>query len=160
MKRKKIRILAYTVALIVIIFNAFFFQLCIVSGESMYPTFKDGNLLLINKCSDNYERYDIIVVRSNHKLLIKRIIALPNETLQIDNNEIFINGEKIKDVVDCVTEPGIAGVEIKLSNEEYFVLGDNREHSTDSRDVSVGAIKTNSIIGKITKSVLPFRSIE
>ena len=134
--------------------------MCRVSGPSMFPTLKDGDILLMNKISKDYDRMDIVVVRKNYKLLIKRIVALPGEEIEIKDNNIYINGEQIEDVVDCVTLPGIAENGIKLKENEYFVLGDNRENSADSRNEAIGVVKKSEIMGEPFWSMFPFGKLE
>lgn len=130
-----------------LLITTFLFQFCKVSGASMEPTLKEGDVLLINKISKDYERYDVVVVVHNGVLLIKRLIALPGETIQIKDNDIYVNGSKINDVVSCNTMPRLAENKIQLSENEYFVLGDNRPNSYDSRDI--GPVNKNDVIGKI-----------
>lgn len=134
-------------AIVGLLITTFLFQFCTVSGSSMEPTLKGGDVLLINKISKDYDRYDIVVAKTDGKLLIKRLIGLPGETIQICDNEIYINGSKIEDVVDCEIDPRMAENEIHLSENEYFLLGDNRPNSYDCRDI--GPVNENQIVGEI-----------
>lgn len=152
----KFRIATIIVSLTVIVVNIFFYQLCCVSGKSMFPTLNEGNILLMDKFSKNYERMDIVVLRKNGMLLIKRVVGLPGEDIKIENNKILINGTEIEDVVECDINPGIAGETITLGEGEFFVLGDNRGNSCDSRDESVGSVNKKEIVGEVILSVIPF----
>lgn len=139
--------------------NMFLFQLAQVNGSSMYPTMENGNLLVVSKIADKdkYERGDIIVFKENGNKLIKRLIGLPGETIQIINNDIYINGNKIKDYVDVEMEDyGILNNKIELKDNEFFFMGDNRNNSSDCR--VFGPIKKENIIGKIVVSLIPFNT--
>lgn len=159
MDRKFKKIILITICILIFV-NAFFVQLCNVSGNSMDPTLKEGQVLLINKIDRTYNRMDIVILNNHGKWLIKRIVALPNETIKINNDMIQINGLVIDDVVTCRTDPGIAVEEIALQDDEYFVLGDNRTNSLDSRDERLGIVKESQIIGKIQFSLLPLKIIK
>ena len=109
--------------------------------------------------TNNPERYDIIVFRESESVnYIKRVIALPGETIQITEGKIYINERAIFDAYGNakMEDGGIAKKPIKLGQDEYFVLGDNRNASKDSRDKAVGVIKRDQIIGKAWLRVLPF----
>ena len=114
----------------------------------MLPTFKNGDVVCIKKYNLDLNRNDIIVARKNNKTVIKRLIGMPNDTIKIDNY-VYVNGIKIDDLY--IEDAGIANNEIKLKSNEYFVLGDNRQHSIDSRFSEVGIILENEIVGKVIK---------
>lgn len=116
----------------------------------MVPTFEDNELLLTEKISYYFgkpKRGDIIVFEAPQARkadFIKRIIGLPDETVEINNNSVFINGNKIEE--DYIKVPTSGNILLKLGPDEYFVLGDNRTASSDSR--YFGSIKDNSLKGK------------
>ena len=121
-------------------------QRTLVKGESMEDTLHDGESMLVNKMSyriHDPERYDIIVFYPKGKEVddstyyVKRIYGLPGEEVQIVNNTIYINGEPVDDpyAKNAMDSVGIAKEPITLSDDEYFVLGDNREVSLDSRKI-------------------------
>ena len=139
-----------------------------VSGHSMEPTLQHGDNLIVDKISYRFrepERYEIIVFPYQYKentYYIKRIIGLPGETVQIIDGEVYINGELLADEhygKEVMLDPGIAAESITLGDDEYFVLGDNRNHSSDSRDPSVGVLHRKDLIGRAWVRIWPFSDI-
>lgn len=136
-----------------------------VSGSSMETTLSDGDNLIVDKLSYRFndpERYDIIVFPFKYEentYYIKRIIGLPGETIQVIDGYVYINGELMESDIygaDVMDSPGIAQEPIVLGEDEYFVLGDNRNHSSDSRDPSVGVLTREDLIGKAWVRIYPF----
>lgn len=139
-----------------------------VQGDSMRPTLHDGDNLIVDKLSYRFQdpqRFDIIVFPYEHKkktYYIKRIIGMPGERVRIDQDGIiYINGEVLEEDygAEVMRSPGRAVTEITLGEDEYFVLGDNRNNSSDSRDPSVGNIHRDRIIGKAWIRIWPFSDI-
>ena len=135
-----------------------------VSGSSMEPTLHHGDQLILDKLSYHFsepERFDIIVFPFQYEektYYVKRIIGLPGETVQIDlSGNIYINGEILEEDygLEPINFPGLAQNPITLGEDEYFVLGDNRNNSSDSRDPSVGNIKRDDIMGKAWVRIWP-----
>lgn len=133
-------------------------QMIRVIGTSMEPTLKAGSHKIINKRAykDNGpERFDIIafeLIENSDYYYIKRVIGLPGETVRIEHGSIFIDGNYLLDPLPGVSGEVLAAkVDIVLGDEEYFVLGDNREESLDSRDKNFGNVKEELIIGKIVQ---------
>lgn len=136
-----------------------------VSGSSMEATLSDEDNLIVDKISYRFsepKRFDIIVFPFEYEedtYYIKRIIGMPGERVQIDGEgNIYINGEVLEESYgrEVMESPGRAWEEITLAEDEYFVLGDNRNHSSDSRDPSVGNIKRKDIIGRAWLRIWPF----
>lgn len=128
-----------------------------VIGDSMEPALSNGQEILINRFRyklSSPKRGDVVVFlpngNQNTHYYVKRIIALPGETVQIINGKVYIDGELLEEDerFDKMIDPGIAGNEITLAGNEYFVLGDNRNSSEDSRSGNIGPIEKNTIIGK------------
>lgn len=128
-----------------------------VIGSSMEPTLSDDDNLIVQKWTYHFsdpERFDVIVFPFQHGTnvnYIKRVIGLPGETVKIDwDGNIYIDGEILEENYgkEVIANPGLAVEEIHLGENEYFVLGDNRNDSSDSRDPSVGNIYRKDIIGK------------
>lgn len=136
-----------------------------VQGESMEPALEDGDNLIVDKITYRFnepERFDIIVFPFKYKentYYIKRIIGLPGETVQIGvGGTIYINEEPLTENYgkEVMVDPGSAYNPITLGEDEYFVLGDNRNNSSDSRSTSVGLIKRDNIIGRAWLRIWPF----
>lgn len=135
-----------------------------VSGHSMETTLSDGDNLIVDKISYRFrdpERFEIIVFPfqyEEHTYYIKRIIGLPGETVQVIDGYVYINGEVLDENygLEVMDNPGIAAEPITLGEDEYFVLGDNRNHSSDSRDPSVGVLHRDDIMGRAWIRIWPF----
>ncbi len=134
-----------------------------VSGDSMKNTLHHGDQLIVDKITYRFKepvRYDIIVFPYQYEedtFYIKRIIGLPGETVQIVNGEIYINGEILRETYgrEVIRDPGMAAEPVQLGEDEYFVLGDNRNASSDSREPSVGVIHRNDIVGRAWIRIWP-----
>lgn len=124
----------------------YFYQICFVNGVSMYPTLKDKQIVLIKKYNFKLSNNDIIVIKKNKRIIIKRLIGLPNDTIKIDQY-VYVNGNKNDNIV--TNQKGSIENEISLKPGEYFVLGDNRDNSIDSRFDEIGIIHEDEIIGKV-----------
>lgn len=137
-----------------------------VIGTSMTPTLENGDNLIVEKLSYRFgdpQRYDIIVFpypENPKKHYIKRIIGLPGETVQIMDGHVYINGELLdEDYGNAVmNNAGVAAEPVVLGSDEYFVLGDNRNNSEDSRYAAVGNIKRSDISGRAWLRIWPFKS--
>lgn len=135
-----------------------------VDGHSMENTLFDGDNLIVDKISYRFtdpKRFDIIVFPYHYKedtYYIKRIIGLPGETVQIQDGEIYIDGALLEEDYgkETMLTSGRAADQIQLGEDEYFVLGDNRNHSEDSRFDDVGNIERSEIIGRAFIRIWPF----
>lgn len=150
---------------VVFLITHFIGQRTVVSGSSMEDTLSNGDNLIVDKISYRFhdpERFDVVVFPYQYEedtYYIKRIIGLPGEVVRIDSaGTIYINGEALAETygTEVILNSGLADNEILLGPDEYFVLGDNRNNSTDSRFESVGNIKGNNIVGKAWLRVYPF----
>lgn len=146
---------------------AFFFcQSTVMQEGSMEPTVTAGEKLLINKAVyilGKPSRGDIILFRGsgdgNTALSVKRVIGLPNETVQIIDGEIFINEKIYREdrKFPLISDAGLAGKALTLGANEYFVLGDNRNNSEDSRSSEAGMVQKQDIIGKLWYVASPLK---
>lgn len=151
----------YLVALLVVILIKTFVVAPIkVNGQSMMNTLKDKDIMILDKISykfNNIKRFDIVVVKYNDEYLIKRVIALPRENVYYKGNKLYINGKKIDENFKHKKTDDFSLDELestKVPDNMYFVLGDNRSNSMDSR--IIGFIPKDKIIGKTSLTIFPF----
>lgn len=153
---KKIKeFLPYVLILVgVILIKLFVVGTVRVNGNSMYPTLKNNDIMILNKISyyfKNIERFDIVVVKYEEHYIIKRVIGLPGEVVEYKDNKLYIDGRKIKDRYNSVNQEDFIK---NLDKDEYFVMGDNRGDSLDSR--IVGPIDKKDIMGNSEFIIFPF----
>lgn len=125
-----------------------------VNGTSMMTTLHDGDIMILNIIGYRFEkinRFDIVVVDEGEEYLIKRIIGLPGEEIEYKDNQLYVNGKKIKENYGSQETEDF---KVKVKKNSYYVLGDNRTNSLDSRHF--GAFKKNRIIGKTSLIIFPF----
>ena len=156
-------LLPYLIIIVVVVFIRTFIATPVrVDGSSMVPTLKNNDILILNKLARNYKRFDIVVVRAHNAKLVKRIIGLPGESIEYKDNKLYINGKVIKDVTPEETDDfsleELYGMK-KIPDGYYFVMGDNRDGSSDSRDYRIGLIKKNNILGKTILRIFPLNKI-
>ena len=142
----KFLIIIFIIGITILLVNIFFYQLCVIHGDSMIPTLNNHEIVLMQKYNLKLNYNDIVVIKKNNKIIIKRLIALPNDTIKIDNY-VYVNGKKSSDLYTEYS--GIIKNEVTLKQNEYIVLGDNRQNSIDSRYEEIGIIQKKEIIGKI-----------
>ncbi len=139
-----------------------------IEGSSMEPYLHDGDQILVDKLTYRFQepqRYDIIAFPYRYEqdtYYVKRIIGLPGEKVRIDaQGTIFINEEALDEHygIETISQPGYAFTPRVLGEDEYFVLGDNRNDSIDSRFAEVGVVRRPEIIGKAFLKIYPFSSI-
>lgn len=156
----------YILAAVIIVFilTEFVVQKTVVVGASMENTVHDGDHILVNKLIYDFsepKRFDVIVFPyhlDKSMFFIKRVIGLPNETVRIDEDGIiYIDGEQLQENYgkEVILDAGVAAETITLGDDEYFVLGDNRNNSSDSRDSRVGFITAEEIIGNASLRIWP-----
>lgn len=144
------------IVIVVVLIRTFIVTPILVSGKSMFPNLSGGELMILNKLSKKIERYDIVVVSSQEEdHIIKRVYGLPGDRILCKDNTIYINNKKIEDKYGYgITEDFEL---IKLDKDEYFVLGDNRTISKDSR--MIGPVKKENIQGTTSLVIYPFNKI-
>ena len=154
--------LIVTAFIIAFILKTFVFQIAYVKGPSMKPTLYEGQILIISKISyfiGTPTRGEIVVVNDSleRKDLIKRVIGMPNETIDIKEDHVFINDIELNpDYTELPTQDN-GFQKSKVPDESYFVMGDNRPESRDSRSESLGFVKKSDIVGKAVFRVWPMK---
>lgn len=148
------------IIVVVVLIRCFIVTPVVVNGTSMYPTLKDKDIVLLKKFDKNIERFDIIVFNYNNSRLIKRVIGLPGEHVKYVNGILYINNEKIEDVELDVETYNFYLEDLgydKIPDDYYFVLGDNREVSQDSR--TIGLVSKKDICGVGVFRIFPLNKI-
>ncbi len=152
------------VAGVAIFLFVYFFDEVTVSGTSMEPSFANGDVLCLDKFMYKFvmaERFDVIAFKTDNSdtVYVKRIIGLPGEKVQIKNGSVYIDGRLLEDDIEAesILNSGDAGEILTLLEDEYFVLGDNRNNSEDSRFASIGVVKEADIIGRAWLEVTSLR---
>ena len=145
------------VAAIAVIISTMLLPVLRVTGASMNPTLQNDEVLLCNKLAD-IKQGDIIAFYYNNKVLIKRVIGLPGDVIDIaEDGTIYVNGEALDEpYANLALGEADQDFPITVANSRYFVCGDNRSVSIDSRSTSIGCIAEENIIGKIFLRVYPF----
>lgn len=154
-------IIMILIILIIVIYIVSFQQ---VIGPSMSPTLKDGDVLIVNKIIYKFreiKRNEVVVFKYDEKLLIKRIVGLPNEHIAYNNNVMYVNGDPVKEeFIDTTTDDfdiKELGYDV-IPKGYYLVLGDNRNNSMDGRNF--GLIKKEDIIGKAWIRLWPLNKLK
>ena len=155
-------ILTYVfIIFIVVVIRVFFIDPVRVDGHSMDTTLQNGEIMLLNKIiykRHDIKRFDIVVIKENNKLIIKRVIALPGEAIQYKDNTLYVDGKKVDDPYPSTSTDDFSIEDIghtKVPGDTYFVMGDNRSDSLDSRYPSVGVINKTQILGRARLIIWP-----
>ena len=152
------------IVVIVVLIRTFLVTPVIVSGDSMVPTLKDRQLLLLNKINykfNDISRFDIVVIKIDNKEIIKRVIGLPGENVEYRDNSLFIDGHELLNNYNFDTDnfslKNICNCD-KIPEDKYLVLGDNRGVSADSR--IIGLIDKDNIEGNVNISLWPIKKVK
>lgn len=150
------------IIVVVVLFRTYIATPVRVDGDSMKDTLYNNDILILSKLHNSFERFDIVVVNYNNTKLVKRIIGMPGENISYKDNELYINNKKYEDIETSRTND-FALEELyaleKIPDNYYFVMGDNRGNSLDSRDYRVGLIKKEDIVGVTIFRLFPFNKI-
>lgn len=144
------------IIVVVVLIRTFLFSPALVNGSSMENTLYDGEIVIVNKIGllSGIDRFDIVIVKVGDELLIKRVIALPNEKIEYKDNVLYINDEEIETPIEFEYTNDFVHT---TGYDEYFVMGDNRDVSQDSR--ILGAFNKQNIEGKVDLVLYPFNKI-
>ncbi len=158
------------IAIVIAIIILIFLKPIIIQQESMQPNFYENDYVITSRQAYNLfgnpKSGDVIVFKSElidesgkNKYLIKRIIGLPGDEVEIKEGFVYVNGEKLEE--DYIKEQGVSGEMAKMTvpKNEFFAMGDNRGNSRDSRDPAVGTVKKKDIVGKVVIRLYPFNKI-
>lgn len=146
------------VAAVAVLITTLFLPILQISGDSMSPTLDHDEIVVLLKTSE-FDRGDLIGFYYQGKILVKRVIALPDDEVTIDaEGNVYINGELLEE--PYVTDKGLGDCDLefpyKVPGTSYFVLGDQRSNSVDSRNSVIGAVERDDIIGRVFIRVWPF----
>ena len=146
------------VAAVAVLIATLFLPILQISGDSMSPTFEHDEIVVLLK-TKKFERGDLIGFYYQGKILLKRVIALPEDEVAIDvDGNVYVNGEQLEE--PYVTDKGLGDCDLefpyKVPGTSYFVMGDRRSNSVDSRNSALGSISREDIIGKVFVRVWPF----
>ena len=150
------------VAAIAVLITTLFLPILQISGDSMSPTLEHNEIVVLLK-TKNFERGDLVGFYYQGKILLKRVIALPEDEVAIDaEGNVYVNGELLEEPYVNDKELGDCDLKFpyKVSGTSYFVLGDRRSNSVDSRNSVIGAISRDDIIGKVFIKVWPLSKFQ
>lgn len=132
-----------------------------IEGTSMEPTLVNGDIVLLTKTT-SFNRGELCGFSWNNKLLIKRVIGIPGDWIEIDTDGmVYLNGEQLDEPYAQQLAVGECDLEFpfQVPQEQYFVLGDMRESSIDSRNTLIGCVEKDQVVGKVFFRIWPFKSI-
>ena len=151
------------VILVVVIIRTFFITPAIVDGKSMYPTLDNNNVVILNKIDyrlSNINRFDVVVIKLEKEKLIKRVIGLPGEHVEYKDGNLYVDGFMVDEDFNHADTNDFKLESIgylKIPGDKYFVVGDNRMNSTDSR--VLGLIDKEDILGSVSYRIFPINKI-
>lgn len=152
------------IIILVVLIRTFIVTPAQVDGSSMKPSLNDNNLVILNKLDyrlNNIKRFDVVVVDIKTEKIIKRVIGLPGDTVSYKNKTLYINGKKVEENFTHTNDTrdfklGDIGYQ-KIPGDKYFVVGDNRNNSMDSR--IIGLVDKEQILGSVSFRFFPFNKI-
>ena len=158
MKKFIKELIPYIIIIIcVVLIRTFIITPVRVDGVSMNPTLENNEILILNKLDKSYNRFDVIVFKYNNTKLVKRIIGIPGDTIEYKDNKLYINGKYIKENFKHKDTSDFTYSTV-IPENSYYVLGDNRVNSLDSR--IIGLVEKEKIEGTVNLSILPFKTIK
>jgi len=160
-KCKKIILLVVLILIFMYVLFNMLFMIVDVKSNSMESTIYSGYKLLATKIVNGINRGDVVVFNSHedNKVMIKRVIGLPNETVKIENGIVYIDGSDLQEGYLTANVETDGTLELKIPENCYFLLGDNRSSSNDSRYWSIKTVKRRDIVSKVLLILYPFNKI-
>ena len=149
------------VAAVAVLISTLVLPVLQIEGTSMEPTLSNGDIVLL-MTTTRFDRGDLCGFEWNNKLLIKRVIGIPGDWIEIDvDGTVYLNGEKLEEPYVQQMALGECDLDFpyQVPQEQYFVIGDMRESSIDSRNTLIGCIEKDQIVGKVFFRVWPFKNI-
>ena len=155
-------------AIITILFLTYVAQLAVVCGESMADTLHDTNIVLVEKITKRtkrgYQRYDVVVFETENPqkpYYIKRVMGVPGERIYIQDSNIFVNDFQIQDPYkrEPFFDRGDRTSEFTLPENNFFVMGDNRNNSLDGRYKEIGDVDESIIVGRVLFGLMPIKKV-
>ena len=163
MKETVKNILSYVLVIaLALLIKEYIFSPIKVNGPSMNPTLFDGDIMILNEIGyylNGVKRFDIVVVDTDDDKIIKRVIGLPGESVEYKDNKLYINGKQVDDPYPSTKTDDFSIQDVgheKVPGDTYFVMGDNRDDSLDSRYPEVGVIRKSKILGRAKFVIWPF----
>lgn len=156
-------IIYFGIIIIAVLIRTYVVALVKVNGTSMNPTLENKDFMILNKINyrfNDIKRFDIVVIKEEKEYLIKRVIGLPGDKIEYKDNKLYVNGKYVEEKFEHKRTNDFTLDELKsktVPKNTYFVLGDNRTNSMDSR--IIGFIPENRIVGKTSLTILPFNRI-
>ena len=147
LKRNKFILTIILIGFVIFFSSKYLISICIIHGNSMFPTLRDKSIVIESKNTKNILNGDIVIIKKNNLKMVKRVMGIPGNSLVIKDNYLYVDNIKFDNIY--IEDTGMLNTEIVLKENEYIVLGDNRNESIDSRDAEIGIIKKEEIIGKI-----------
>lgn len=166
-RKRDLQLLKSTVCVIIVaaaaavLIATMMFPVLRIYGTSMTPTLNEGDIVVSVKCT-NLKQGDVIVFCYNNKILCKRLIGKPGDWIDIDNSgNVSVNNVRLKETYLAEKSLGDCNIELpyQVPENRYFVMGDRRSVSVDSRNTEIGCVSEEQIVGKIIFCILPFHSI-
>lgn len=150
------------VAAVAVLIATLFLPILQISGDSMSPTYQNGEIVVLFKSGD-FERGDVIGFYYQGKILLKRVIGVPGDTVVMDGEgNVYVNAELLEE--DYVSEKSLGDCDLEfpyvVPEQSYFVLGDRRSNSVDSRNSVIGCVPKDQIIGRVFLRVWPLNNFE
>lgn len=142
---------------VVLVFRSCIMERVIISGNSMFPTLCDADVCKAWKMNTEPKRNDIVIAKVNGATVIKRVVGLPGDTLSISDGQLVVNGSPVTDYDFKIAEAGVLENGYVVPQDSYFLLGDNREESCDSREY--GAVEKDKVKGIVILRFYPFTDI-